>query len=1083
MPPPPSLRVQPPSAALRTPVKSPQFPQTSAVPRANIGSAAKSHPAPIEDDEDGLFLSSASSSTPAPAKMPPRGQPSRPRTSMPPPLPALLAHTPSAPGATGTKRKPTALPVTLPYKRTLTPLSVTKSQGAGSFDRLAPLPAPAFRTPQSKTETEVFLRGGPATMAKLSLGGGLRAREVLLGEAKEGEEEEAVGVSPGGHVTKRRAKSRPVSWELMESAGVTVQVCLDCLDTPVEVPSTVAFPTARSRTSSSSSPLASPAPRQRTTHASNVSTSSRRSRTRTQSISQTRPLTRRVESSGSATLFFGPAIPRTNTPARARHSVMFDSPPSSTLRPQPLFGRPQLATRHSYAGPMTDADDFVPMDIRAMDDEDLFFGSSSFSHSVQEEDEGIGVEESFAWAEPEASSFSISVTESTPSPRSKTLGYTVPKLEKKYKPRDSGVVLTDDEDVLPSLPSGRGFGRSGSVLAADFAMPSSSTSVSTLASDPELVTPGLGPSAGSGWPGLVASSSAASALSAFQVGSDVDAFIVNTLLHAQSAEALQSKRPPGTPHKRLKTAFGGQRPWQSAVASKVGFDFGDEEAAKDGAAAGAKKKAPRKSLPAAFPMLGKGRRGKDDSDEEDASSPSDRKSGYEGIGLGRPSVGKGGRPSWLMRRSSSGAISVTSGSGSGEGSSPATPTAGKGSVGWQLPPPRIPGHLSPLKTTIPSHLSPHRTASSTSSSTSALNAGAPPVSPFKMPRLPPHAPSLLRARPSLGFLGGTAGASEHERPGKFEREFVEIGEVGSGEFGKVMKVRRKDREEISAVKKSKRFEGARHRLRLHEEVEILQHLQRAYATSSSNTRHPNILAYIDSWEQDEALYIQTELCDLGNFAHFLWEYGRAFPKLEEARVWKILADLSNGLRFMHDAGVIHLDLKPANIFVTGEGRFKIGDFGMASLWPRGTLSATGFEREGDKLYLAPEVLQGRYGKAADMFSLGITMLETASNIVVPDQGEPWHRLRRDDFSQVDLPEDTSAELVALIRNMMRADPALRVDATGVWSHPVVARTRSAMERMLADADASPFAASPLAGVPDGFIEEILGQGDAMDVGA
>jgi mitosis inhibitor protein kinase SWE1 len=86
--------------------------------------------------------------------------------------------------------------------------------------------------------------------------------------------------------------------------------------------------------------------------------------------------------------------------------------------------------------------------------------------------------------------------------------------------------------------------------------------------------------------------------------------------------------------------------------------------------------------------------------------------------------------------------------------------------------------------------------------------------------------------------------------------------------------------------------------------------------------------------------------------------------------------------------VIHLDLKPSNVFVTKEGQFKIGDFGMASLWPRPAFFDTasgasasapggaqlgggggggGFEREGDKLYLAPEVLQGRYGKAADMF--------------------------------------------------------------------------------------------------------------------
>lgn len=54
-----------------------------------------------------------------------------------------------------------------------------------------------------------------------------------------------------------------------------------------------------------------------------------------------------------------------------------------------------------------------------------------------------------------------------------------------------------------------------------------------------------------------------------------------------------------------------------------------------------------------------------------------------------------------------------------------------------------------------------------------------------------------------------------------------------------------------------------------------------------------MLAYIDSWEEDDALYIQTELCEFGNFAHFLWEYGRNFPRLDEARVWKIIADLSN----------------------------------------------------------------------------------------------------------------------------------------------------------------------------------------------
>lgn len=77
--------------------------------------------------------------------------------------------------------------------------------------------------------------------------------------------------------------------------------------------------------------------------------------------------------------------------------------------------------------------------------------------------------------------------------------------------------------------------------------------------------------------------------------------------------------------------------------------------------------------------------------------------------------------------------------------------------------------------------------------------------------------------------------------------------------------------------------------RLREEVEILQHL----SACAGPGFHPNVLGYVDSWEQDDQLYILTELCDFGNFAHFLNEYGRHFNRLEEAKVWKIFADISS----------------------------------------------------------------------------------------------------------------------------------------------------------------------------------------------
>ena len=42
-------------------------------------------------------------------------------------------------------------------------------------------------------------------------------------------------------------------------------------------------------------------------------------------------------------------------------------------------------------------------------------------------------------------------------------------------------------------------------------------------------------------------------------------------------------------------------------------------------------------------------------------------------------------------------------------------------------------------------------------------------------------------------------------------------------------------------------------------------------------QHLNVLAYVNSWEQDDALYVQTELCELDNSAHFLGEFGRKYP--------------------------------------------------------------------------------------------------------------------------------------------------------------------------------------------------------------
>lgn len=119
-----------------------------------------------------------------------------------------------------------------------------------------------------------------------------------------------------------------------------------------------------------------------------------------------------------------------------------------------------------------------------------------------------------------------------------------------------------------------------------------------------------------------------------------------------------------------------------------------------------------------------------------------------------------------------------------------------------------------------------------------------------------------------------------------------------------------------------------------------------------------------------------------------------------------------GLQSIHEAGFIHLDFKPANILVNYEGQLKIGDFGMATHWP----AARGVEGEGDRRYIAPEILQGKLDKPADVFSLGLILFEIASNVWLPDNGPHWIALREGNFAAVPTGPLTGSESDALLRD-------------------------------------------------------------------
>ncbi|GAA5851759.1 hypothetical protein JCM8547_001198 [Rhodosporidiobolus lusitaniae] len=349
---------------------------------------------------------------------------------------------------------------------------------------------------------------------------------------------------------------------------------------------------------------------------------------------------------------------------------------------------------------------------------------------------------------------------------------------------------------------------------------------------------------------------------------------------------------------------------------------------------------------------------------------------------------------------------------------------------------------------------------------------------------------------------------ELSQPNWFETNFVLLRSLGAGVSSDAWEVADRSREGgVYAVKRTKQpFSGPKDRLRRLEEVDILR------LFSLSENRSPHLISLVDAWEQYGHLFIQTELCPAGNLAYWLEQYGAEHEQLDEARVWKILAELTAGVAHLHGRGVLHLDLKPANVFITDRGHLKIGDFGLATRWPRhdaisimkgAAVQTPGWEglrddnvwrtvegerrvraksngdapedleREGDREYLAPEIMTGRYGFAADVFSLGLIILEAAANVVIPDNGLPWHKLRQNDFSDVDLSR-LSPLLISIFEGMLKQSPDLRASITDVAQQPVVRQLCTMLDRTLSSDDetATPEILGAIYAEADSFLHDV-----------
>ncbi|MBN3299744.1 PMYT1 kinase, partial [Amia calva] len=270
----------------------------------------------------------------------------------------------------------------------------------------------------------------------------------------------------------------------------------------------------------------------------------------------------------------------------------------------------------------------------------------------------------------------------------------------------------------------------------------------------------------------------------------------------------------------------------------------------------------------------------------------------------------------------------------------------------------------------------------------------------------------------------------------FQQCFTCLGLLGRGSFGEVYKVRSHQDGQLYAVKRSvQRFRGDSDRRRCLREPRNHERLP----------PHPNVLGFRAAWEEAGRLYIQTELCRAS-----LLEHCEAQPRPPgEALVWAYLSDLLCALGHLHSQGFVHMDVKPANIFLSPSGRCKLGDFGLllelkGEGGKEGQRRVEGSERgeaqEGDPRYMAPELLTGHYSQAADVFSLGLSILELACSLELPHGGEDWQQLRKG-YLPPEFTAALSSELQAVLRRMLEPDPSLRATVPELLSLPALRRVR------------------------------------------
>ena len=255
-------------------------------------------------------------------------------------------------------------------------------------------------------------------------------------------------------------------------------------------------------------------------------------------------------------------------------------------------------------------------------------------------------------------------------------------------------------------------------------------------------------------------------------------------------------------------------------------------------------------------------------------------------------------------------------------------------------------------------------------------------------------------------------------------DFQNLGVLGKGQFGAVLKMKSNINGQIYAVKW----------VELPKDENDLKNLIREQYIMNKIS-HPNIVTLYKTFEDEKYSYFVSEFIDGINLDKYIKNFHINNPNkhIEQHLVINIFQQILSGLQYLHNNHILHRDIKPDNILIDYNNNIKITDFGISAIYKNGYgILSCHCTRVGRPDYVCPEIINNvPYDYKCDIFSLGYTIyymmnfhLPTITKIDVNEKVK-----RIDSDKKVDIYYDI--RLIQLVEKMYSYDPEERPGTTQI----------------------------------------------------